>query len=430
MRDNRQPRVFIGMAEIAGHATGLQQGFTEIGVEALAVDLGDNPFGYPSNTTAPFIVRLVLKAVWNKRAATQRHSRPARGFWLLIEALGRLLLLLWAITRYDAFIFNSNTSFLYHFWDLPLLRLLRKRVVCVRHGSDSRPPYLNGAYMVGPSALTIEQCIRRTRLHRLLVRRVERYASAIIALPTISHFHQRRLVNFTCAGLARTYKAEPIAGIASATVRVLHFPSKPDSKGTYTIREAVARLRARGCPLEFIEISGRPNHEVRAALANCDFTIDQLYSDALMSSSMTEAALMGKPSLAGSYGLDTLQRDLPAEFMPPQPVCHPDQLENIIEKLIRDADYRREIGRAAAAFTQNVWSPAQIAGRYLRIIRGDIPQEWMYNPADIFYPQGYGMPETQVKAAVRAIIEAGGRAALALDHRPQLEQMLVDWAYA
>ena len=91
-------------------------------------------------------------------------------------------------------------------------------------------------------------------------------------------------------------------------IRILHSPSSPEVKGTYLIRQAINALKAKGYPIDYVEIMGKPNTVVIAELEKCDFIVDQLYSDTPMSGFATEAAFFGKTAVVGGYGWQEVEK--------------------------------------------------------------------------------------------------------------------------
>jgi len=139
----RSQRIFLGFQEIAGYYAQLHQGFTELGVQSTFVNLSDHPFQYEGGE-ARGLTRSIKQA-----RASRRTLRPLslRGLCLLVwEGWLRICLLIWAVTKFDSFILGFGSTFLQRSsLDLMVLKLFRKRVVFVFHGSDARPAYLDGS---------------------------------------------------------------------------------------------------------------------------------------------------------------------------------------------------------------------------------------------------------------------------------------------
>ena len=323
------------------------------------------------------------------------------------------------------FIFVANTSFLY-FYDFPILRRLNKCIICTFHGSDARPPYIDGAVMGEDRGMTVEQGIRLTRQKKRILRKIDRYANHIISHPYHAHLHEKPFLHTTLIGFP--YHCSDIrAGAGNDHVRILHSPSHPLSKGTPRIRQAIENLRTKGLTIEYVEITGKPNHEVLTEISQCDFVIDQLYSDLLLSGFATEAAFFGKPAVVGGYGLSAAKKDYPGGNPPPSHICHPDEIQRAIEKLVVDRDYRLQLGKDAQEFVQTHWAPVKVAERYLRLIRGDIPAEWVCSPNDVKYLHGYGFPEQKVKQWVGDFIRQGGKECLQMADKPELERRFLEF---
>jgi glycosyltransferase involved in cell wall biosynthesis len=363
-------------------------------------------------------------------ARTPASRTPARLFW---KAVRRVLLLpafVWAVCTCDVFVLGYGSTFgLY--WDLPILRLLRKKIIYVFHGSDSRPAYLDGHLMAPDRGLTISQCIRLARKQKRTVRAIERYADTIISHPLSSHFHERPIVNLLSLGIPHEIAQEAVVAPREgreSQVRVLHSPSHPAAKGTDTIVEMVQGLRERQSPIEFIMITNQPNAVVLQALRECDFVVDQLYSDTPMAGFASEAAFLGRPAVVGGYATHELARLLPADSIPPVCYTHPDAANDAIERLVRDSTYRLQLGASAQKFVRSYWAPRRVAERYLQIIHGPIPAAWLCDPREIRYTHGVGMPAARARDLIGAVLRAGGRAALQLGDKPALEQLVIDFA--
>jgi glycosyltransferase involved in cell wall biosynthesis len=353
--------------------------------------------------------------------------------WKALDLGARVVYFSAVCATHDAFIFGFNSTF-FGYRELPLLKVLNKRIVYVYNGSDSRPPYLDGSVMALDRGLTIEQCIAQTRAKKATVRTIERYADAIVANPLSGHLHEKPFVSFLLTGIPYPLRQEqPIAANeapGNQPLRILHSPSHPEAKGTPRVRDAIARLQQMGHRIEYVELTGRPNREVLRELARCDFVIDQLYSDQPMVGFGAEAAGFGKPSIIGGYGGAVFAEVIPSDLMAPVLYCHPDTFEAAVEHLIRDESFRSSLGQRARDFVTTRWSPEQVARNYLRVVNGSVPQDWMFDPGAIDYLDGACMPAERARLIVRKVVTQGGRQALQLADKPRLEHSLVQAAFA
>jgi hypothetical protein len=416
----KKPRVFIGLTEISGYYRGVKKGFEEIGVPCTFINLFNYRFAYGGEDKSR-LVRWILES--SKRKET---------FWKRINALLRGLLFWQMLFTHDVFIFGFSTSFFKGHRDLPLLKLFGKRILYQFHGSDSRPPYLDGSVMASGKGRTVQDCITRTKVRRATVDRINRYADVIIDIPPTCQFHTQAVVNWLRIGIPcqpPVYPAdlpEPRSAelIRREGLRILHCPSYPEAKGSHEIRRVIEALQRRGHALHLVEVVNQPNSVVLKELAHCDIVIDQLYADYGMPGFATEAAWYGKPVLIAGYARDLWERLLPEEWTPPTLYCHPDEFEQALTMLITDHAFRAEIARQARAFVENQWHPKAVAQRYLQVIEGNFPEDWLINPACIRYWEGCCFPESRVRALLGEVLAAGGVEALQLPDKPALAELM------
>lgn len=425
-----QPRVFLGLCEIAGYYSGLKRGLKELGIAATLCPLDEHPFKYGESEALPNLASLIRSA----RAARQQ-SGPLRPLRKLVRRMYEKILLLrllrWALPRHDVFVFGFKSTFLKSYTDLSWLRRSGKQVLCVFHGSDSRPPYLDGAWLRADNNLSVDRCIRLNRRQQRDVRAIERFAHRIIANPYSAHFHQREFLSFFALGIPCVLEPEmetPTVRKPDGLVRILHCPSHPESKGTATIREIIADFKTRRLPVEYAEIIGQPNTAVQAALRRCDFVVDQLYSDTPMAGFAAEAAAWSRPALVGSYAARDFKEGIPGEFLPPTQTCYPEEAAAGMEMLVKNQQYRVDLGRRAHEFVRKQWNHKVVAGRLLKVIQGDVPDAWNCNPKALRYLHGYGLSEARVQAQVRALVERGGPDSLCLANNPQLQSLMLQFA--
>jgi len=415
----RPKRAFLGLTEIAGYYGGLADGLRAHGVEAVVCDLSGNPYDFAEGSK-PWVVR-VAEALARRNARTSR-SATLKPLWKGLALASRVPLFAWAAVRFDLFVFSFGTSFFGH-RELPLLRRLRKQLVHVFHGSDSRPPYLDGSLMDGRTAA---ECVALTRAVKERLRTIERSVDLVVSNPLSSQLHERPFVSFLALGVPR--RCRPAAATRTGPPRALHSPSHPAAKGTTEIREAVQRLKARGVDVELVELTGRPNAEVLAAIDECDFVVDQIYADVAMAGFASEAACASRPAVVGGYGRDALAAAMCGGPFPPVEFCEPDAVEAAIERLAVDDGHRRQLGAEARAFVAERWAPAEVAGRLLAALDGDA--SLVVDPLTIDYVDGGGFERERLRALLREVVALGGADALQVNDKPELQRRLLALAGA
>jgi glycosyltransferase involved in cell wall biosynthesis len=330
---------------------------------------------------------------------------------------------------FDVFIISGGTTFLF-LRDLWLLKFFRKRIIVVFHGSDSRPPYLNAASVGSEGPFDVDACVRETRAIKQKLRRIERYADVIVNHSMNSHLHERRFVNWLYVGIPYEVGVGATARTSATDgpVVIVHAPTRPGPKGTLLIERAIASLQQKGHPIRFVKLIDQPHEQVLKALSECDFVVDELFSDTTMASFAAEAAAFGKPTIVGMQGFDELRRYTSPDVIPPALVCRAADVESAIQRLVVDQEYRVELGRQALRFLEEQWTPNRVAARFVRLASGDIPSEWWFDPNTLDYLLGWGLTDSRARDVIRTIVDERGPSALEVADKPALQRAFVDFA--
>lgn len=409
-------RVLLGTMEVAGYYRGLKAGFEELGVPCTFVNLGAHAFGYGGDDAGALVraIRSARTKGWLGMRASQALRFP----------------LLWKMARtHDAFIFGFGNSLLPRNADLEYLKRRGKKILFQFHGSDSRPPYLDGAAATLPG-FSLHACVRASQDRKRQLVHIGRYADAIVDIPPQAHFHERAYTLWLRVGICNRPARWPaeITFRSNDPVRILHSPSNPAAKGTVEIERAVERLRGKGLRLELVKIHGRPNAEVLDELERCDFVVDQVWSDYAMPGLAVEAAWFGKPVVICGYAGPMWDALLEPDDRPPTLYRDPSELEASIERLATDATFRRDLGARARAFVETKWSPREVARRYLQILEGTAPKEWLIEPALNRYWQGVCQPAEVTRKRIADCIEMAGVASLQVGDKPDLQRVFEEAA--
>lgn len=433
-------RVFVGPVEISGYYTNLARGFRENGVHCDFVTYDRHPFEYGGDSKKPILLSLAdfLKGFRGKLGMRLIER-------ILITLPGQALQWVWAISamfKYDVFIFGFGHSLLPRNLDLIVLKFIGKIVISnLGHGSDARPPYIDGAYQSsdGSSRPTTDELLSFSQAKLKKVEFFQKFSDVIIGAPfTTSHFSSKGYVNWFAVGLPQFFAnpndvniddGDAKACIApSSDIRILHSPSHSAGKGSPLIIKAIANLKRKGYQIELILLQNKAHSEVLREIQCCDFVVDQVYSDTPMASFATEAAWFGKPAVVGGYGFEALKKLVPEGMWPPSMTCHPDTIDQAIEYLIVNRNKRLQLGVEAQRFVHEKWSAVAVARRFLRLIEGDIPEEWWLDPGTVTYLEGFGQPVERTQENIRQMVLRFGVESLQLSHRPALELAFLEFA--
>jgi hypothetical protein len=428
-------KILIAPANTAGYYSGLLFGLRAMGVDCDLATPRRHGFKYwePTESRSIRLIRGLADLQLPKKSTFLRLATT------LLRQASWALWSITAIARYDTFIFSFGKSLWPGNLDLFLMGILGRTVISnIGHGSEARPAFMDGALresLTGnpPAPQEIRKQCRKTAR---MVARHEKFASAIIALPTTSQFLSKPYVNFLCLGLPIMPNASVVPKISQATspkgttaVRVLHAPSHFFAKGTAEILEAISFLKEKGHAIDFVLLSNSTHAEVMREIEKCDFVIDQAYSDIPLPMLSAEAATFGKPSVVGGYGLRALEKVVPSGMWPPTRKCLPQDIEETVEDLIVNADERENLGCQAAKYARTHLNPIEVAKRYLMIIRGEIPETWTLEPDEFNYLSGIGQTEQMTRANILAATGLGGRATISI-RRKQVKDDIVRFVSA
>lgn len=325
----------------------------------------------------------------------------------------------------DIFIFLCGETFSQTRLDYIYLRMLKKQSIAIYLGSDSRPCYIDGFAQYSTRGL-----LARLQRQKKNIRNAERYCSYIVNNPAGGQLHQKKFLNWFMLGVPSVPReqadvVDTTTRKSSRPIRVLHAPSSKGAKGTVEILNIIDNLKSAGHQIDLKLLSGVPNSAVIEAIKQCDFVIDQLYSDTPMAAFATEAATLGKVSVVGGYFSDEIGNYLPDQMIPPTLYVHPEKVQEAVEFLVSNPDELADRSEKVNSFVTEYWSIELIAERYLRLFNDDIPDEWWVDPYEIDYVGGCGLSESVAARTVRDMIESYGPSALGVDDKPRLLQNLI-----
>ncbi|MGA2406162.1 MAG: glycosyltransferase [Bacteroidales bacterium] len=428
IRENKKTRIFLGISDIAGYMHSLNKGFEKNSVKSRFYDLTGSKFKYSDEKTSA-IIKLHRFLVGRE---SNTYSVVLKKTYSISQLIIRFFLFIKCLFIYDVFIFCSYRTIL-HFHDLPVLKFFNKKIIFVFFGSDTRPAYISGNLIISNVLkdgkidnldFIYSDCLEK----RKLIMKIEKYSDFIINHPPTSFFHKKSFILWSIIGFPfwdGKLKINPLFKEENTpAIRILHAPSNPLTKGSGIIEEAIERLKRKGYQIEFIKIFNRPNKEVLAEIAKCDFVIDELYSDIPLGGLGTEAAFFGKPTINGGYYFEFIKKDYPDSAIPPSVFCCPEEIEEAIDRLIRNTEFRKNIGEASKEFVSNNWESEKVAKRFLQLINKDFPASWYYDPSQSNYIFGYGQSKEQLKKVLEALLRKYGDQGLFLEDKPGVLQKI------
>ncbi len=419
------------MTEIAGYFKALKEGFLELGYNCDFLNLLSQTAEY-GNDDVPCLIYRSLKYFVKKREAAGSEKYLNTALFTILQKITSLFFLLWSLYHYDVYIFGFNTK-IFSYYEYYLLKVMKKKVFYINFGSDSRPPFLDGARIRSDYRFKINSIYKQNKRKKKTMRIIEKNSDVILSYPPMAHYYCNRKINLMVLGIPFASNIDLVDDQLNSTmenkIRILHAPSDEHVKGSIIIRSIIKTLIEKGYPIEYKEVIGMKNSVVLDELRKCDFVIDQLWSDTPMAKFATEAAFFGKPAVVGGYYAAVIHDEIGEEYIPPSLFVRPDEVETAVEKMISDHSFRVELGKRAREFVRKNWSPRSIAEKYISIINKEVPDDWWFDPKTIRYLHGGGLEESVLKDVIRRLIEFGGNDSLRLQDKPELEKAFVDFAF-
>lgn len=433
-RVKREFRIAVAPVEIAGIASGLTCGFRELGFEARALFGMSNEFKYEGDVSASWLLK-----IWTKAGDLRREHKgdkiEKRAFFALVHNFLGWPVFLNSLFFYNAYIFIFGQTFTNSTLELWLLRLFKKKIIFVYVGSDSRPPYLDGARfpgLLGENLPDAKHLLREVKRVKRKIKRHEKFADYLVNAPATAHFHERPYVNWFCLGIPRMMPSENIVQedslLMTPRISIVHSPSNSSVKGTKEILSILNRIQDKGIDFDFIKLEHTRNEDVLREISKCDFVIDQMYADTPMAGFATEAAMYGKPAVVGGYFAAVVRSEIPDDITPPSLFVQPHEVEEAIERMIIDHKLRFTLGNAAQSYIVTKWSLERVASNYLKLLNDEVPKKWLCDPQLVNYIGGCGLPIGRIAHLVNLLLVNFGVSALSIDDKKKLRSSLVDFS--
>lgn len=341
IRDIFKCRVLHSPVNMAGQATLISRNLRQLGMESDVLVFNKHPFGYAHD------ISLELK---------ERRSRAEKIVLILLNFIR-------CLRRYDIFHFHYGLTLLPCRIDLPLLKLFGKKVVMHYWGDDIRQNDVSSNYTYAKLEDLKEIYPGKDDGElRKKVKEIERYADATIVgdfalLPySPSSIVVKQAIDLNQWDFIGT---NPMA----SRIKVVHAPSNRKIKGTDYIINAINKLRENGYDIDFVLLENMDNIQVRTHCKEADIIVDQLLLESYGIFAI-ECMALGKPVLCRiDAHFIKCYSDLPIV------VTDPETLYDNLERLIKDAKLRRDLGEKGRRFVEKVHDSREIARQLVDLYR-------------------------------------------------------------
>lgn len=413
--NKKSPKVFLGTVEIAGLMLKLHKALDALNVENTYLCFWEYKFASDESEYYNHELDEYFRIVKMFRKYNARNKTFIVRVVQFIEMFVVLKIFIKALIKYDSFIYIYGhgifqlTRYLRPFEELEfwLYRLLGKRVVVIFCGSDSRPLYC------GIFEGDVHKMYTETKKIAKRVNMIEKYAT-VIDTPASSQFHNKPYIKYNSILPLIDYdEIIPHKKENNERIRILHAPSVKRWKGTEEIHNLMQRLERAGFPIEYIEVSGKAHSEVLAEICKADIIIDQLFSDVPMATFASEGMANGVPVVVCGFYADYL----PAGTYTPTCYWSLDDLEKNLIELIQNKEEQKKLGREGAAYIKKHYMTEDVAKRFLMLLNGDYPQDWIFNPMDGQYPYGFGNTKQELAEKVAALVDCYSFDALCINKK-------------
>jgi glycosyltransferase involved in cell wall biosynthesis len=272
----------------------------------------------------------------------------------------RILFILHQILSHDFFIFEGS-PFTFHLYEVPFMKLLRRKFIIRFHGCDVR--YREGGLQLGIAVCETcdQQCEpwKPSRTARL----VKEAAACIVTTPDLLGFLPSAVFIPQAVNVPETWAERPDQYARSLRLRVIHAPSIRSRKGTDVVLQVLEKL-SKTLPIDIVLLEHVPHSTVLSELDTADLVIDQLrvgWYGVLA----CEAMARGVPVIA------YLRPEWVAKYQPDCPiVCADDaSLEETVRALLTDSQRMKRIATQSRMFAKAVHSPEAVAEGILSVCR-------------------------------------------------------------
>lgn len=337
-------RILHASRNIANQPGYLVRALRRLGHDAELWEYNASPFGFSADRTISL------------------ETKDPQVFWATF---------LEAIDRFDVFHFHfARTLFpntwggVPALWDLPIYRILGKRVFFTFHGSDCRirriheqvNPWSYYRYSDIPAdddrtEKTIE--VVRTYANRMFVTSVDHlhFVPDAVVAPRVIDLEE--------------WPAQPPD--QREVPVVLHVPSRRGTKGTEIILEGLRRLEREGVRFETRLLEGVSHAEAMAAIRAADIVVDNVLTG--------DYELVSIESMASSRVAVANVQTMAAEAYPDAPVVSvdPNTFVERMRQLIGDLEERRVLAARGRAYVERVHDAHIVAYQLLAAYAEEYP---------------------------------------------------------
>lgn len=256
-----------------------------------------------------------------------------------------------ALFTYDVFHFYSRSILVYA--DLPLLKLLGKKIVFNFQGSDIRQQtvLVNNLCLAYPFLFSY-YTRKGNVIKKLIAWWVSVWADHIVMITPdlqsacpkarlFSHAYDLRSIKPSYPDIEEVLQGK-------RAIRVAHAPTNRIIKGTDVILQTIENLKKKGIPITLHLIENTPHDETLRSIENCDVYIDQLWLPYGVAA--VEAMALGKPVV--SYIEPSLKERFPFSRDLPIVEANICTLESVLQNLVEHPSTLPELGKRSRAFVE------------------------------------------------------------------------------
>lgn len=268
---------------------------------------------------------------YDKCLHLERHGKIARYVIASMHLIRNL--------RHDAYIFIYNESIMPRNADLPILKILNKKIIMVFVGCDIRTPTKDPRCLLAKCPY-IEKCLSPAKKKH--TKKLEGFATATLAQPRYAHVLTRPYGIFWPPIDPKEIEFKIPKNNPPA---ITHAATMSQIKGTKHIISATDNL-SKSYDLRFTYFNGKaPRSHVRRTLTNTDISIDQLLSTGhgiyAIESMAAGCAVIGS---AGRYEAKVLQRTPDLPMIPATPETVEERIKDLLEHPEKIPGYARAGG--------------------------------------------------------------------------------------